>query len=163
MKDGFNKIIREWNKKSKRFFHLTDQIFKGFLWPKGKYIGYISIFYMFPRNVKDKFFFFPYEKRWGFDPIKTISHEMLHFIFFAYLEKQYGLKESSKIPGKPTNYIWQISEAFNNVIQDWEPYKKELVEIGHLPYKGTEKLVTKMKKIWLKTKDTDKVLMAVLK
>ena len=118
---------------------------------------------MFPRNVNRKYFFFPYEKKWGFDPIKTISHEMLHFIFFAYLKERYGLKKSSKIPGKPTNYLWQISEALNSVIQDWKPYHKEMVEINHPPYKGTEKLVRKMKKIWEKTEDVDEVLKAVLK
>jgi len=163
IKRGVSEIIKQWSKKEKTFFRLTNQIFKGFPWPKGEYIGYASIFHMFPRNVKQKYFFFPYEKKWGLNPIRTIFHEMLHFIFFAYLEEQYGLKESSKIPSKPKNYIWQISEAFNNVIQDWKPYNKEMVEINHPPYKGTEKLVKKMKKVWENSEDIHKVLKAVLK
>lgn len=163
MKERVNEIAKQWSKKGKTFFRLTSLIFKEFTWPRGKYIAHASIFYMFPRDVKHKYFFFPYEKKWGLDPIKTISHEMLHFIFFAYLEERYGLRESSKIPGKPTNYIWQISEAFNSVIQGWKPYNKEIVEINHPPYKGTEKLARRMKKIWEKTEDIDKVLKAALR
>lgn len=82
---------------------------------------------------------------------------MLHFIFFNYLEKNFNLRENSKIKGRANNYIWKISEVFNNVIESWEPYRK-IIEIKTHPYPGTEKIFNKMKDQWKRKQDINWLL-----
>jgi len=157
IKEGITKARKDWRSVEKRYFAITDKIFKRCPWPKGRYIGYCSIFGMFPRNVQEKYFYFP-----PIHPIskyanKVIAHEMLHFIFFDYIQKKYGLKENSKIPKKPDNYIWQVSEVFNNVTEGWKPYNK-LIGDKPRPYRGTEKMFKKMSVQWQKKQDIDWLL-----
>jgi len=152
IKEGIAKAKREWESVEKKYFTITDKIFKKYLWPKRKYIGYCSIFGMFPRNVQAKYFYFPPMHPLPKYSNKVIAHEMLHFIFFDYIQKKYGLKEHSRIPKKPDNYIWQVSEAFNNVIEDWKPYNK-LIGYKPRPYQGTEKMFKKMSSQWQQKQD----------
>ncbi|MFH1533536.1 MAG: hypothetical protein ABID64_01240 [Nitrospirota bacterium] len=112
---------------------------------------------MFPRYVKQKIFFFPHQHRITRFSNKVIAHEMLHFIFFDYLEKKFNLKEHSKIKNKPDDYIWKVSEVFNNAIEDWKPYN-ELFKEDPKPYPGTEKMFSKMKKQWQEKQDIDWLL-----
>jgi hypothetical protein len=144
--------IKDWQKVEKRYFQLVDKIFKGHPWPKGNYRGIISIYEMYPRYIQHKIFFFPYKHNIPKFANKVIAHEMLHFIFFDYLEQKYKLKEKSKIPGKSDEYIWQVSEVFNNVIEVWEPYNKIIGEKPR-PYPATE-----MKKQWKEKQDIDWLL-----
>jgi len=112
---------------------------------------------MLPRYVKQKIFFFPYKHKISKYSNKVIAHELLHFIFFDYLEKNHGLEEWSKIKNKPDDYIWKISEVFNNVIEDWRPYNRLLKDKPN-PYTGTEKMFEKMKKQWREKQDIDWLL-----
>ncbi len=149
IKKGTAKTARNWKNIEKKYFAIADKIFNHHPWPKGKYIAYASIFGMFPRNIQSKYFYFP-----PIHPIfkfanKVTAHEMLHFIFFDYVEKHYGLKEDSAIKGKPDNYLWQVSEVFSNVMENWRPYQKIAGDKGR-PYKGTEKIFNEMTAQWQK-------------
>lgn len=152
--EGVKFVEREWRKKERSFFEFVDKIFKNHPWPKGKYIGYVSIFRLFPRYIDEKIFFFPYSIK-GFYPTPTqiIAHEMLHFLFYDFIEKKYPKKDLD------SKYIWKISEAFNTVIETWEPYKKEMgIVCNVLSYTECEDIFFKMKKQWLEKSDIEKVL-----
>ncbi len=118
VEEGIERAKKEWRKVEKQYFQLANNIFKGHSWPKGSYRGVASIWHMFPRYIDKKMFFFPYNHQIPRYSNKVIAHEMLHFIFFDYLEKNYNLKEDSIIKNKPKDHIWRVSEVFNNVIEN---------------------------------------------
>lgn len=150
---GVDETKKRWSRVEDRFYKLADKIFQGHDWPKGEYIGYASVYLMFPRHIKEKVFYLPYSRnKW--DPIGTIAHEMLHFIFFDYIKRKYGIKENHKFRGKNPKYVWQVSETFNTVIENWRPYMnifntKKKVK----PYPGCEKMFRPMTKQWAKKQD----------
>ena len=151
------KIKKEWQNIEKKYFDLVNKIFKNHPWSKGKYIGYASVFDMYPRNIKEKTFFFPALRQSKF-PIMVTGHELLHFIFFDYLAKKYNYKGTKK-HGKKAEYVWQISEVFNSVIENWSPYYKILKFDGakKKPYTGV-KYFEKMRKLWQENQDIDFLL-----
>ncbi len=159
IKDGIIKVKKDWQLASKRYFYLVNKIFKNHPWPRGRYIGYASIYHMFPRNIREKTFFFPYVHKISKFAHYVIAHEMLHFAFFDYISKVYNLKENSKFLNKPSNYIWQISEVFNSVIENWDPYRKifKIKGLKRKPYTG-QKYFKKMLKQWTKKQDIDCLL-----
>jgi hypothetical protein len=151
---GLKTIETNWKDIEKKYFDFISLIFHEHGWPKGKYVGYASIFKMFPRNIENKTFSFPYKKqkfRWS---IKVIAHEMLHFIFFDYIHKIYGLSE---IKGR--NYVWKVSESFNCVMENWKPYR-EMLSLKKIskPYPGCEKIYSKMATDWVQHQDVKKLL-----
>lgn len=152
------KTRQEWKKVESRYFKLVGKIFKNHPWPKGKYTGFASIFMMYPRSIRDKMFFFPgiiYSK--GTPPAKVvIGHEMLHFMFFDYINKKYGLKTNSKIKGKEKDYLWKISEVFNSVIESWRPYYR-IFKFKTPPYTG-KNIYRKMRRQWVQNPNVDKLL-----
>lgn len=155
---GVEETRRRWAKVGNKFYKLVDEVFQGYDWPKGKYVGYASIYLMFPRNIKEKTFYFPYSKdKW--DPIGTIAHEMLHFIFFDYIQKKYGIKENDEFRGKNPKYVWQVSETFNTVIENWKPYMDNFNTKKKVkPYTGCEKMFSSMTKRWAKKQDIESFL-----
>lgn len=154
---GANKTIKNWKIVESAYFVLVKKIFKNHPWPKGKYIAIASIYHMFPRDIKYKTFYFPFTHKISKYQNFVIAHEMLHFIFFDYLKVKYGLSESSKLKNKKPEYIWQISEAFNNVIENWKPYY-QILKIKGRPYPGVEKIYQKMKKQWSEKQDINWLL-----
>lgn len=153
-KDILDSVVetrKRWLKIENSFYDLVDDIFGGYSWPKGKYTGYVSIYLMFPRYISEKTFYFPFQKV-KFDPISVIAHEMLHFIFFDFINKKYKLTEDSKFRGKNAEYVWQVSETFNSTIENWKPYKK-LFPRNIEPYPSCEKMFAKMSKQWNKNQD----------
>jgi hypothetical protein len=140
---GAKFVEEEWKEKEKAFYNFSNQIFKNHPWPKGKYIGYVSIYRLYPRYLEEKIFFFPYSTK-DVSPIQVIAHEMLHFIFYDFIEKKYSKKKLND-----SKYIWKISEAFNTVIETWEPYKKEMGIVYNVqPYAECEDMFLKMQKQW---------------
>lgn len=99
-----------WKKVEKHFFEATTSVFGSFPWPKGKYICFISIFDSNPRFLENKTFQLYYRyPQWG---NHIIAHEMLHFIFFDYLDNQE--KEFKEKLDEGTT--WLLSELFNDKI-----------------------------------------------
>jgi len=159
IKQDLQETKNDWAKVAPRYFRLVDKIFKGFAWPKGEYKAIGSIYNIYPRYIESKTFYFPldiYEK--GFAK-KVIAHEMMHFMFFAYLQKKYKLKQDTKLKGKPANYVWLLSEIFNYTLEQWAPYKKMFAyEPKSKPYFGNLNLCKKMHQDWLKNQDIDWLL-----
>ncbi|OGF31931.1 hypothetical protein A2533_00645 [Candidatus Falkowbacteria bacterium RIFOXYD2_FULL_35_9] len=158
IKAGVEKSKFRWQKTEKSFFNFANDLFQDHKWPAGKYIGYASIFKMFPRDIKNKTFFFPYSDS-RLDPIQTIAHELLHFIFFDYVKKKYKLGQHSQLKNKAKNYIWQVSEAFNTTIENSAEFKKIFhVRKNCKPYPECRKIYTKMNKQWQQNQDVEKLL-----
>jgi len=154
---GFKKAKEDWQKVEKEYFQLTDRIFQNHPWPKGNYRGIASIWCMYPRYIKHKIFFFPYKHRILEFSNKVIAHEMLHFIFFDYIKKKYNLEEFSVVKNKPNDYVWQVSEVFNDVMENWQPYSR-LFKDKLRSYPDTEKMFHKIKKQWQEKQDIDWLL-----
>ncbi|MBD3251185.1 hypothetical protein GF380_01800 [Candidatus Uhrbacteria bacterium] len=163
--DHFPKITKgvaltkkRWKRFENAFYKLTNRIFDHHPWPEGDYTGTASIFRMYPRDIRRREFFFPYDCS-GHDPLSTIAHEMLHFMFFAYLYHRFRLRESSRISGKPTEYIWQLSEAFNTVIENWEPYMKLVHATKKIkPYPECASLYRSLSRSWSTHQSVSKLL-----
>ena len=159
---GLASLEKEWGGKTKQYFEFVDNLFDGHPWPGGNYRAYPSIFWMFPRSVPDKIFMFPYQHRIPHWPLKVACHEMLHFMFFDYVKKQYNLNEDSPLWGDE-QYVWRVSEVFNDVIEEWGPYEGMIgVYEHHKPYPGNEKLYRQMKALWTKEPDVKKLLDQIL-
>ncbi len=150
-------VKEDWQRVGKDYFSIVDRIFKKFPWPKGRYVGYVSIFNMYPRNIEAKSFFFPYIHSTPQKHNEVIAHEMLHFIFFDYIEKTYGINEDFKFKNKPREYVWEVSEVFNNVIEDWEPYKK-IIKSKPFLYHGKVVMFNTMQKHWNKEQNIKELL-----
>jgi len=158
IKKGVLKARKDWQSKEKHFFNLVDGIFNNHSWPKGKYIAYPTIWGMYPKYLKDKTFQFPYHhKKKNFIPV-VIAHEMLHFIFYNYLYKNFPKYKNPKYSFK----IWNISESFNILIQN----SKEWVEIFSqraMSYPEHKDLINRMKRIFDKKQDINYLLKDLLR
>lgn len=158
IKKGVKETNKRWNLVENKFYKLVNNIFKGYPWPKGQYTGIASIYLMFPRDIKWKTFYFPFTNT-KCDPITVIAHEMLHFIFFDYIKNKYNINEKDEFKGKKPEYIWQISETFNTVIENYKPYNHIIKAKGKpKPYPGTEKMYKQMKQQWNKKQDIEILL-----
>jgi len=156
---GVEQTKKQWSNVEKSFYKLVNKIFQGYPWPKGNYTGYASIYHMFPRHIEEKVFFFPYKSN-KMDPRLVIAHEMLHFIFFDYIKNKYKIGEHTKIKGKEPKYVWKISETFNVVMRNWQPYMKLFgITKKEKPYhQGYERMFKKMTVQWSKEQNIKKLL-----
>lgn len=158
IKENIRKAQSEWKSTENDYFNLVNKIFKNHPWPKGKYVGFASVFTMYPRSIQNKTFFFPgviYSK--GTPPTNTvIGHELLHFIFFDYIKKKYNLDTDSEIKSKEKRHLWKVSEVFNSVIESWNPYYK-IFKFKTPPYTGRD-LYKKMRRQWVQNPDIDNLL-----
>ncbi|MFH1047870.1 MAG: hypothetical protein V1738_06215 [Patescibacteria group bacterium] len=149
-------IKTNWRAHERPYFALMEQVFNHHPWPKGKYLGYASVFNMYRRVISDKTFYFS-----ALNPkhnLATTAHELTHFIFFDYLHRHYGLTESSVWPKRGRNYIWNISETFNLTLETWRPYQKIFKTVGR-PYDAAHaRMLPRMQKIWAQHQDVDKLL-----
>ncbi len=155
IEENLMEIEKDWNGIKNDFFRLVDKIFKNHPWPKGKYIAYVTIWGIYPRDIKEKIFFIPYkDKKLA---LEVIAHEMLHFIFYDYLYSHYPKYKKKKYQKR----IWKISESFNVIIQN----QREWVALFHKRpevYPELKKLIQKIRKIWREKKDIDYLLKKIL-
>lgn len=131
---------RDWQKIEKVFFKMTDDIFHNSPWPTGKYIAYTTIWGMFPRFLSDKTFQVPMKyRRKQYIPV-TIAHEMLHFRFYAYVEKHYPRYRDPE-----RNFLlWHISEIFNILVIN-SPAWQKVFGIKNMPYPEHRKIIAKLR------------------
>lgn len=164
-KKHIEKIKREieeeknnWQKADKKFYELTDEIFGNYKWPEGKYIAYPTIWGMYPRFLDNKTFQFPSKhKKQNYIQV-IIAHEMLHFIFYDYIYKNFPKLKSHKYDFD----LWNISEAFNVMIQNFSRWVK-IFNQKTISYPEHKNLIIKLKKNWEEASgDIDKFLKIVL-
>ncbi|MFA6136429.1 MAG: hypothetical protein WC705_03715 [Candidatus Paceibacterota bacterium] len=111
IKRKINEIRREWIKWEENFVSITEKYFGGFKFSKGRYIAYPSIINCNPRFLDSKTFQFFYKKEIP-DAVHTIAHELLHFIFFDFVNKKLP-----KIKHELSDdELWDLSEIFNVVL-----------------------------------------------
>ena len=155
-KDYLNKRIIEfqmdWNKVEKKYFKEVNKIFKNHAWPKGKYIGYLSIIDCNPRFLNNKtvqvFYFHPEGS------VAVTAHELLHFIFYDYCSKKHSKIFKNLDPND--GIFWDLAEIFNAIILS----QPEFVKIHKIKkqsnYPAHKKHIPVLKRMWNKEKDLDK-------
>ena len=141
---NLKKIKADWQKVAPWFYKECDRIFESQPWPEGKYIAYTTIWGIYPRFLGDKTFTFPYKHKLKNYPLVVIAHEMLHFMFYDYLFKNYPKYKNKQYEEK----IWGMSEIFNPLIQNSGRWQRKL-EQKVIIYSKLKPEIKKMQKILL--------------
>lgn len=135
---------KDWKNIEEQFFSETEKVFDKTEWPKGKYICHLSIFNCNPRFLHNKTFQLFYKK--GEKAKSTICHELLHFIFYHYVE-------NSEIP---ENVKWDVSEIFNTIILNQPEFKTLITPTIEMGYPKHKEIIKESLEIWNKYKDINK-------
>jgi len=143
-------IKNGWKRVEQEYIKATEKIFGGYHFPKGTYAAYASIINCNPRFLDSKTFQFFYKKKVG-DAIHTIAHELLHFIFFDFVEK----KMTNEIKKLSANKLWDLSEIFNVVILRSAAYKKIINGKYVKPYPNHEKYIRTFERSYKNSKNIE--------
>lgn len=109
LNNAVEKMRTDWLRVEESYFETVHGLFNH-PWPEGKYICYLSIFNCNPRFIETKDFqaFYKHPETTNY----VCAHELLHFIFYDYLEKNF----SQEYKGLGDKVIWKLSEIFNDVV-----------------------------------------------
>lgn len=143
IKEKGKKLEKAWRKEEKWFLKETEKMFNH-EWPKANYIAYLTIFSVFPRNIKTKTFSVGY-KNIKFS-LSVICHELLHFLFYDYFYKNFKKKLNEE-------NLWHFSEIVNVILFNKKPFNKFYNKISGKPYPSHIELYKKLDKIYNKCKD----------
>jgi len=150
IKAGMVENQRAWSNISSHYFILITKLFRNRQWPKGKYISYATIWTMYPRFLNDKTFQIPYKHRYSGYVKVIIAHELLHFMFFDYFYYRYPKYKNPKY----NFYVWNVSEIFNNLIQN-SPEWLKIFKYKSIGYPEHKIIVSKLSKKIYKNNDFD--------
>ena len=139
---NINLYQKNWSKIEEKYFLLVDDLFSGYVWPKGKYIAYPTIWGMYPRFLEDKTFQIPYKYKKEDYVNVIIAHEMLHFIFYDYFYKKYPKYKSNKY----NFFAWNISEIFNSIVQNSSMWLK-VFKTKTMSYPEHKNIINKLQKV----------------
>jgi hypothetical protein len=142
-----------WCKREKEFVVITENFFDGFRFPKGKYIAYASIIDCNPRFLESKTFQFFYKKSVA-DAIHTISHELLHFIFFDFVEK----KLKKEIKRLSENQLWDLSEIFNFIVLESPLYHHIVNQKFVIPYPNHQHYIRQFRKAYKNSENAEEFI-----
>jgi len=146
------KFQTEWDELESRYFKEMTKVFKGQLFPKGKYIGYLSIIDCNPRFLDNKTFqIFYYQPNGSVD---TACHELTHFIFYDYCLKKYPT--IFKKLDTERGIFWDLAEIFNNIILSLPQFVAVHGNKKIVAYPEHKKYIAQLGKDWLRNRDTDK-------
>jgi len=149
----------EWKKIEATFIASTNKLFNGYRFPKGQYIGYLSIIDCNPRFLRNKTFQIFYSHPFG---VKyATSHELLHFIFYDYAIKKYP--EIFKKLDTESGIFWDLAEIFNAVALSLPQFIKLHGQKKIICYPEHKKYLPKLKKLWRETQNIDKWLIKAYK
>ena len=118
LKNSLTSLQTEWEKVEPEFFDITNKLFNGYQWPSGDYKGFPSIFNCNPRWLETKSFQVYRNNVVGTS--YSVAHEMLHFIFYDYLEKN----DPDYIEQIGNEKLWSLSEVFDKLAFEQPEYKK---------------------------------------
>jgi hypothetical protein len=138
-------VRKAWRKQENEYITITEDFFDGFRFPKGKYIAYASIINCNPRFLESKTFQFFYKKPLA-DIIYTIGHELLHFIFFDFLKKNF----KKEIKALSKNQLWDLSEIFNVIVLKSSRYRHIINQKFIIPYPNHRYHLRQFEKIYKK-------------
>ncbi len=160
MEKRSQKIFIYLNESQDDFFRIVDDIFNQRLWPKKEFIGCFSIFDFCPRFLDwGGFQIFLYENR--NTQLFTIFHEMLHFIFYDFLQKTFTKKFKNLNTEK--GKFWDLAEIFNSVVQDTDNFIKLHGKIKNSGYPKHNNLIIKGKILWKKNQDLSQWIIEMMK
>jgi len=149
LRERLSLFRREWRKIEKSFFGISESLFNGFSFQKGMYVAYLSIIDCNPRFLESKTFQVFYRKDIN-DAIYTIAHELLHFIFFDFLNQK--LSKESKILSEEK--IWDLSEIFNVILLKSDVFKGLIDKKAVKPYPDHEKYLPFFEKAYRESVNT---------
>jgi len=141
---NFKHYEGDWRKLEKKYFALVGGLFPNTAWPKGKYVAYATIWGMFPRFLDDKTFQIPIKYRGNRYVSVIIAHEMLHFMFYEHIKRNYPRYKDPE----HSFLVWHISEIFNSLVQD-SPTWLKVFKKKTMPYPEHEKIIMSLRKQYL--------------
>lgn len=133
----------EWNNLESNFILETIKLFNGYNFPDGKYIGYLSAFNCNPRFLGNKTFQIFY---WSDSCIYVTSHELMHFIFYAYTSEKFS--ELTNGLDTNTGLWWDVAEIFNSVVLSSTLFTKILKTKGDTGYPKHKALIRESTKLF---------------
>lgn len=146
-----------WQKVESDFVNITEQYFNGYKFPDGMYVAYASIINCNPRFLESKTFQFYYKKSIP-DTIYTIAHELLHFIFYDFVNKKLK-KETQHLT---EDQLWTLSEIFNVVVLRSSLYRKIIDKKSVRPYPDHKKYLKQFEKEFKKSKNAKDFILRTL-
>lgn len=151
---------KQWRKSENEFFKLVDKLFPYHLWPKGKYVAYVTIWGMYPRFLADKTFQIPYKYFKSKYVNVIIAHEMLHFIFYDYFYKKFKIYNDKKYD----LLAWHVSEIFNVIVQNSKEWFR-VFGFKSFVYPEHRKIVKELSKTYHKKNNfnTDMLIKDIIK
>jgi len=151
LKKRIHEFQLDWDKVEKKYFQEVNRVFNNYSWPKGRYVGFLSIVDCNPRFLADKTFQVFYLHPDG--SIYVTVHELLHFCFYEYCLKNYS--NIFKKLDTENGSFWDLAEIFNVVILS----QPEFVKIHKLKkifvYPEHRKYIQFLKRLWQREKDID--------
>jgi hypothetical protein len=126
------------------FFSEVEKIFK-IDFSDSKFQGYLSIFDCNPRWIDTRTFQVHYKRDLD-STLAVILHEVLHFAFFEYLDKNF----SKEIDGlsKDSGKIWELSEIINVIVLNLPAFKEITGREEKLFYPDLKVELDKAQEIW---------------
>jgi len=153
-------IIQNLDGKKEEFLLIVDKIFKKHPWPKKIFTGYLSIFDFCPRFLDSgEFQVFMYDNKSL--QLFTIFHEMLHFMFYDFIKKEFSkdFKNVDTEKGK----LWDLAEVFNAVIQDTDDFVELHGKIKNIGYPNHKDLILRGKNLWESNPDIKSWIVEIIK
>lgn len=148
------KSVRKiWRKQEQEYIAITEDLFGGFQFPKGKYVAYASIINCNPRFLESKTFQFFYKKPLA-DTTYTITHELLHFIFFDFLKKKF----KKEIKHLSEDQLWDISEIFNVVVLKSSRYRHIVNQKFVIPYPDHLRYIHQFEKTYKNSQNAEEFI-----
>lgn len=149
---------REWNGVEQKFFATVNVLFRGFPFPKGRYIGYVSVFDCNPRFLTDKKFQVFHQHPAGVRYVT--SHELLNFIFYDYTRKKFnrifnGLSTEEGL-------WWDCAEIFNAVMLSSPEFVKIHSVKKIVSYPEHKKYIPRLRKVWQKKKNVNPLIKEII-
>ena len=132
-------LQKSWDLVEQRFLDETAKIFNNHPWPKGFYTGFLSIFNCNPRFLDEKNFQVYYKHPEGLT--YACAHEMLHFMFYDYLEKNPDL-----VKNVDESFVWDLSEIFNVLVLEKPEFVRITGNSNPRPYTKHKKLLSDFRK-----------------
>ena len=146
-------VQNAWRKQEQKYLATTEDLFNGFLFPQGKYIAYASIIDCNPRFLESKTFQFFYKKSLA-DAVYTITHELLHFIFYDFVKK----KLPKEIRCLSEDQLWDLSEIFNVVILKLPQYRHIINQQFIIPYPKHKPYIYQFEKAYKNSKGVEEFI-----
>ena len=146
-------IKNAWKKKENKYVAITEAYFSGFPFPEGKYIAYASIVNCNPRFLDSKTFQFFYKKPIS-EGVLTIAHELLHFIFFEFVNH----RMKKNISRLSKNQLWDLSEIFNVILLRSSRYRGVIDRIRVGPYPDHRRYVPEFEHAYAHSKNVEEFI-----